>query len=71
MEPDPDPDRHLKRVGRIFNVSSRIQKLAVQRKASPSKVVKDKDDRETIVRLRLPLVLCNIFIRFPILDEST
>lgn len=47
--PDEDPDRYLKRVAKVFSVSNRIKKLAVHRKASPSKVVKDTDDKETIV----------------------
>lgn len=48
--PEPDPDRHLKRIGKIFGVSMRIQKLALQRKKSPAKVSTDEELKHSLVR---------------------
>lgn len=48
--PEPDPDRHLKRIGKIFGVSMRIQKLALQRKKSPPKVSTDEEIIYSLVR---------------------
>lgn len=45
---DPDPDRHLKRLQRVFGVSTRIQDLAIRRHVSPRKITKEEAEREQL-----------------------
>lgn len=46
----PDPDRHLKRLHRVFEVSQRLQNLATRRHASPTKITKEQMERELLGR---------------------
>lgn len=61
--PEPDPDRHLKRIGKIFGVSMRIQKLALQRKKSPPKVSTDEEAKHLLVRLIFFLLIFYLFCK--------
>lgn len=45
---DPDPDRHLKRLQKVFGVSERIQQLALRRHTSPKKITKEEQERELL-----------------------
>lgn len=45
---DPDPDRHLKRLQKVFGVSGRIQNLAIRRHTSPRKITKEEQERELL-----------------------
>lgn len=46
----PDPDRHLKRLHKVFEVSKRLQNLATRRHASPTKITKEQKERELLGR---------------------
>lgn len=48
--PEPDTYRHLKRIEKIFGVSMRIQKLALQQKKSPPKASTDEEIEHLLVR---------------------
>lgn len=48
--PEPDPERHLKRLEKVFGVSGRIQQLATQRRKSPTKVTKNADDKVLLAK---------------------
>lgn len=48
--PEPDPDRHLKRLQEVFGVSGRIQNLAVRRRKEVVVVSKEEKDREMMAR---------------------
>lgn len=48
--PEPDPDRHLIRLQKVFGVSGRIQDLAIRRRKSPTIISKDEKDREMLAR---------------------
>lgn len=48
--PEPDPERHLKRLEKVFGVSGRIQELAIRRRKSPTKVTKNADDKVLLAK---------------------
>lgn len=48
--PEPDPERHRKRLEKVFGVSGRIQQLAVRRRESPTIITKNADDNVLLAK---------------------
>ena len=46
--PEEDPERHLKRIREVFQVSTRIQELVRRRKKSPPATTSDHDLKELV-----------------------
>lgn len=48
--PEDDPDRHLKRLKKVFGVSERIQKLAIRRHKSPTRITKEVEEKAILAK---------------------
>lgn len=49
-EPVGDPDRHLKRLQKVFGVSGRIQNLAIRRHKSPTRINKEAEQKAILAK---------------------
>lgn len=49
-EPAPDPDRHLKRLQKVFGVSAKIQNLAIRRHKSPTRINKEAEQKAILAK---------------------
>lgn len=53
-EPQPDPERHLKRIRQVFQVSTRIQELVRKRRQSPPRVESNIEAKTQLVSTSVP-----------------
>lgn len=49
-QPEPDPERHLKRIEKVFGVSELIQTLAIRQYKSPTKIAKDVELKDVLAK---------------------
>lgn len=50
IDPEVDPERHLKRLQKVFGVSGHIQNLAIRRHKSPTQITKEVEEKAILAK---------------------
>lgn len=53
MNPDADPDRHIKRLEKVFGVSAQIHGLVLKREKSSHQLTKEQEIQETLAKSKI------------------